>query len=120
MNKYERTLAYIRIHFIFKNIWIYMCIYLYTGITDTELYNKAREILLIMGEYFQIQDDYLGTFMLIIIIYMYKYTYLYIYVYIYIHKYIYIYIYVCIYIYIYIYICIYVCVYIYICIYIYT
>ena len=24
------------------------------------LYTKAREILIIMGEYFQIQDDYLG------------------------------------------------------------
>lgn len=32
------------------------------GISDIELYNKAREILLIMGEYFQIQDDYLDCY----------------------------------------------------------
>ena len=30
------------------------------GIDDVALYTKAREILIIMGEYFQIQDDYLG------------------------------------------------------------
>ena len=32
----------------------------FTGISDVNMYSKAREILLIMGEYFQIQDDYLG------------------------------------------------------------
>ena len=33
-----------------------------SGVTDVTLYNKAREILLIMGEYFQIQDDYLDCY----------------------------------------------------------
>lgn len=32
------------------------------GITDVNLYNKARKILCIMGEYFQIQDDYLDCY----------------------------------------------------------
>lgn len=30
-----------------------------SGVTDPEQYALARKILLIMGEYFQIQDDYL-------------------------------------------------------------
>jgi geranylgeranyl pyrophosphate synthase len=30
------------------------------GINDVAMFSKAREILIIMGEYFQIQDDYLG------------------------------------------------------------
>lgn len=32
------------------------------GITDPAVFNQAREILLLMGEYFQIQDDYLDAF----------------------------------------------------------
>ena len=32
------------------------------GITDRSLYNKAREVLCIMGEYFQIQDDFLDCY----------------------------------------------------------
>lgn len=32
------------------------------GITNKALFERAREILLIMGEYFQIQDDYLDCF----------------------------------------------------------
>ena len=32
------------------------------GITDRSLYAKAREILCIMGEYFQIQDDFLDCY----------------------------------------------------------
>lgn len=32
------------------------------GITDRSLYDKAREILCIMGEYFQIQDDFLDCY----------------------------------------------------------
>jgi len=33
-----------------------------SGITDRKMYDKAREILCIMGEYFQIQDDFLDCF----------------------------------------------------------
>lgn len=32
------------------------------GVTDKKLYDKAREILCIMGEYFQIQDDFLDCY----------------------------------------------------------
>mmetsp|Transcript_15759 Transcript_15759/g.53479 ORF Transcript_15759/g.53479 Transcript_15759/m.53479 type:complete len:396 (-) Transcript_15759:115-1302(-) len=32
------------------------------GIRDKHLYDRAREILCIMGEYFQVQDDYLDAF----------------------------------------------------------
>jgi farnesyl diphosphate synthase len=35
---------------------------LMAGIDDAEAYNKARKILTIMGEYFQVQDDYLDCF----------------------------------------------------------
>jgi len=38
------------------------CGMLLAGIKDPALYDQAREILLIMGEYFQIQDDYLDCF----------------------------------------------------------
>jgi len=33
-----------------------------SGISDAALYDKAREILMIMGEYFQVQDDYLDCY----------------------------------------------------------
>ena len=33
-----------------------------SGITDPTLYSKAREILCVMGEYFQVQDDYLDCY----------------------------------------------------------
>ena len=33
-----------------------------SGINDAALYDKAREILMIMGEYFQVQDDYLDCY----------------------------------------------------------
>ncbi len=32
------------------------------GVTDRKLYDKAREVLCIMGEYFQIQDDFLDCY----------------------------------------------------------
>jgi len=38
------------------------CGMILAGITDPLLYDQAREILLVMGEYFQIQDDYLDCF----------------------------------------------------------
>ena len=33
-----------------------------SGVTDRKHFEKAREILLIMGEYFQVQDDYLDCY----------------------------------------------------------
>lgn len=33
-----------------------------SGVTDVKLFDKAREILCIMGEYFQIQDDFLDCY----------------------------------------------------------
>lgn len=33
-----------------------------SGITDPKLYDTAREILMIMGEYFQVQDDFLDCY----------------------------------------------------------
>lgn len=33
-----------------------------SGVTDKKLYDKARDILCIMGEYFQIQDDFLDCY----------------------------------------------------------
>lgn len=38
------------------------CGMIVAGIQDAKLYQTAREILLIMGEYFQIQDDYLDCY----------------------------------------------------------
>jgi farnesyl diphosphate synthase len=32
------------------------------GVTDRKTFDQAREILLIMGEYFQVQDDYLDCY----------------------------------------------------------
>ncbi len=32
------------------------------GITDRDIYNKAREIVILIGEFFQIQDDYLDCY----------------------------------------------------------
>ena len=33
-----------------------------SGITDPRLFDQAREILMIMGEYFQVQDDFLDCY----------------------------------------------------------
>lgn len=38
------------------------CGMIIAGVTDVHLYDTAREILVIMGEYFQIQDDYLDCY----------------------------------------------------------
>jgi farnesyl diphosphate synthase len=33
-----------------------------SGITEKAVFDQAREILCIMGEYFQVQDDYLDCY----------------------------------------------------------
>lgn len=38
------------------------CGMIIAGVTDVTLFNKARDILMVMGEYFQIQDDYLDCY----------------------------------------------------------
>ena len=40
------------------------------GVKDAEQYALARKILLIMGEYFQIQDDYLVGFYFIVYLFL--------------------------------------------------
>lgn len=59
----ERYISIVKYKTSFYSFYLPVaCGMIVSGITDVELYNKAREILLIMGEYFQIQDDYLDCY----------------------------------------------------------
>jgi farnesyl diphosphate synthase len=59
----ERYISIVKYKTAFYSFYLPVaCGMIVAGITDPALYNKAREILLIMGEYFQIQDDYLDCY----------------------------------------------------------
>lgn len=59
----ERYVSIVRYKTAFYSFYLPVALgMIMTGITDPKLYQQAREILLIMGEYFQIQDDYLDCY----------------------------------------------------------
>lgn len=59
----ERYTSIVRYKTAFYSFYLPVALGMITsGITDTKLYDKAKEILLYMGEYFQVQDDYLDCY----------------------------------------------------------
>ena len=59
----ERYTAIVKYKTAFYSFYLPVaCGMIIAGIHDESLYRPAREILLIMGEYFQIQDDYLDCY----------------------------------------------------------
>mmetsp|Transcript_104076 Transcript_104076/g.204131 ORF Transcript_104076/g.204131 Transcript_104076/m.204131 type:complete len:494 (-) Transcript_104076:72-1553(-) len=59
----ERYTAIVKYKTAFYSFYLPVaCGMIIAGIHDESLYRTAREILLIMGEYFQIQDDYLDCY----------------------------------------------------------
>ena len=59
----ERYTSIVRYKTAFYSFYLPVALGMITsGITDPKLYDKAKEILLYMGEYFQVQDDYLDCY----------------------------------------------------------
>jgi farnesyl diphosphate synthase len=59
----ERYISIVKYKTAFYSFYLPVaCGMIIAGIHDRALYDTAREILLIMGEYFQIQDDYLDCY----------------------------------------------------------
>jgi len=59
----ERYISIVKYKTSFYSFYLPVaCGMIVAGIKDRKMYDKAREILMIMGEYFQIQDDYLDNY----------------------------------------------------------
>lgn len=59
----ERYLSIVRYKTAFYSFYLPIALAMVvTGINDKTVYQQAREILVIMGEYFQVQDDYLDCY----------------------------------------------------------